>query len=177
VGTVDVAALRRRFPPSAGDFTGREPGLAGQSSNGRPNSDPYGFTLRLRVESGELRGEDRRNLFLHRDSDLLPGFPRSLPSDCEASPVFADLDGDNRNELIVATADGTVHALRPDGSEAPGWPVLGDRLPLHTGGAAFQSGAVSEDVSRGAFLASPAVGDLDRDGVPEVVAADYEGRV
>jgi subtilase family protein len=178
VGTVDVAALRRRFPPSAGDFTGREPGAgAGQSSNGRPNSEPYGFTLRLRVESGELRGEDRRNLFLHRDSELLPGFPRSLPSDGEASPVFADLDGDNRNELIVATADGTVHAHRSGGGEAPGWPVRGDRLPLHTGGAAFQSGAVSPDASRGAFLASPAVGDLDRDGVPEVVAADYEGRV
>ena len=178
VGSVDVAALRRRFPPSAGDFSGREPGVTGgQSSNGRPNSEPYGFTLRLRVESGELSGQDRRNLFLHRDSDLLPGFPRSLPSDGAASPAFADLDGDNRNELIVATADGTVHAYRPDGSEASGWPVRGDSLPLHTGGAAFASGAVSPDASRGAFLASPAVGDLDRDGVPEVVAADYEGRI
>jgi Subtilase family/FG-GAP-like repeat len=183
VGRVDVAALKDRFPPSAGDFTGREPGALGQSSNGRPNSDPYGFTLRLRVEAPAagggptLRGEDRRNLFLHRDADLLPGFPRTLPSDGEASPVLADLDGDNRNELIVATADGTVHAYRPDGREAPGWPVRGERLPLHTGGAAFRSGAVSPDASRGAFLASPAVGDLDRDGTPEVVAADYEGRV
>jgi Subtilase family len=184
VGRVDVAALKRRFPPSAGDFTGREPGMgAGQSSNGRPNSDPYGFTLRLRVEApasgsaAKLRGEDRRNFFLHRDADLLPGFPRSFPSDGEASPVFADLDGDNRNELMVATADGVVHAFRPDGSEAPGWPVLGDRLPLHTGAPAFRSGAVSPDASRGAFLASPAVGDLDGDGVPEVAAADFEGRV
>ena len=117
----------------------------GQSSNGRPNSDPYGFTLRLRVESaGELRGEDRRNLFLHRDADLLPGFPRSLPSDGEASPVFADLDGDNRNELIVATADGTVHAYRPDGGEAPGWPVRGERAAAaHGRRRAFQSGALS----------------------------------
>jgi hypothetical protein len=187
LGTADLASLKRRFPQSAGDFSGREPGKgAGQSSNGRPNSDPYGFTLRLRVEApapgggaggAPLRGEDRRNLFLHRDADLLPGFPRSLPSDGEASPVFADLDGDNRNELIVATADGVVHAYRADGGEAPGWPVRGDRLPLHTGGMAFASGAVSPDASRGAFLASPAVGDLDGDGIPEVVAADFEGRV
>jgi FG-GAP-like repeat len=178
VGRVDIAALKRRFPPSAGDFTGREPGMgAGQSSNGRPNSDPYGFTLRLRVESRGLRGEDRRNLFLHRDADLLAGFPRMLPSDGEASPVFADLDGDNRNELVVATADGVVHAFKRDGSEAPGWPVRGDRLPLHTGGPAFSGGEVSAGASRGAFLASPAVGDLDGDGVPEVVAADFEGRV
>ena len=178
VGSVDVGSLRRRFPPSAGHFTGREPGAtSGQSSNGRPNSEPYGFTLRLRVESGQLSAQDRRNLFLHRDSDLLPGFPRALASDGVASPSFADLDGDNRNELIVATADGTVHAYRPDGSEAPGWPVRGEPLPLHTGGQAFASGSVSPDASRGAFLASPAVGDLDRDGAPEVVAADYEGRL
>ena len=177
LGTVDIAALKRRFPPSAGDFTGREPGALGQSSNGRPNSEPYGFTVRVRVTAGGLSGEDRRNLFLHRDADLITGFPRSLGSDGEASPVFADLDGDNRNELIVATSDGTVHAYRAGGGEAPGWPVRGDRLPLHTGGAAFASGAMSPDTSRGAFMASPAVGDLDRDGVPEVVAADYEGRL
>ncbi|MGH2804467.1 MAG: hypothetical protein ACRDL4_15670 [Thermoleophilaceae bacterium] len=85
VGTVDIAALKRRFPPSAGDFTGREPGAIGQSSNGRPNSDPYGFTLRLRVEAPgagtTLRGEDRRNLFLHRDVPDRPerGRPRRRP--------------------------------------------------------------------------------------------------
>jgi hypothetical protein len=177
LGTVDIAALKRRFPPSAGDFTGREPGLAGQSSNGRPNSEPYGFTVRVRVEAGDVRGEDRRNLFLHRDADLLPGFPRSLPSDGASSPVLADLDGDNRNELIVGTSDGTLHAYRPDGGEAAGWPVRGEPLPLHTGAAAFRTGAVSPEASRGAFLTSPAVGDLDRDGVPEVVAADFEGRL
>jgi hypothetical protein len=167
LGSVDVAALKKRFPAGANDFTGPEPGSgAGQTSNGRPNSEPYGFTLRVRVTQGSLTGEDRRNLYLHRDKDLLPGFPLSLTSDGEASPAFADLDGDNRNELVVATADGTVHAYKPDGSEAPGWPVAGDSLSLHTGGS-----------YRGAFLASPAAADLDRDGSPEVVAADFEGRV
>ncbi|MFL5867888.1 MAG: S8 family serine peptidase, partial [Thermoleophilaceae bacterium] len=167
LGSVDIAALKKRFPEDANDFTGREPGTgAGQTSNGRPNSEPYGFTVRVRVIQGSLTGEDRRNLYLHHDKDLLPGFPKTLPSDGEASPAFADLDGDNRNELIVATADGLVHAYKPDGSEAPGWPVSGDSQPLHTGGS-----------WRGAFLASPAVADLNHDGSPEVVAADFEGRV
>jgi hypothetical protein len=167
LGTVDVAALKKRFPSNANDFSGREPGTgAGQTSNGRPNSEPYGFTLRVRVTQGSLTGEDRRNVYMHHDEDMLPGFPRSLPSDGEASPVFADLDGDNRNELVLATADGVVHAYKPNGSEAAGWPVAGDSLSLRTGGS-----------WRGAFLASPAVADLDHDGSLEVVAADFEGRV
>jgi hypothetical protein len=178
---LDVRALKRRFPASAGDFRGREPGALGvQHHGGRPNVDPYSFTVRVVVEqAGEpaLRGEDRRNLFLHRDRDLLLGFPLQHEADVEPSPLLADLDGDNRNELVVATADGTVHAYRRNRSEAPGWPVRGDALPLHTGQRAFRAGGLDADRYRGAFLGSPAVGDLDRDGSPEVVAADYEGRV
>jgi hypothetical protein len=60
-----------------------------------------------------------------------------------------------------------VHAYQPDGSEAAGWPARGASLPLHTAGRSY----------RGAFLASPAVADLDRDGSPEVLAADFEGRL
>ncbi|MEA2391675.1 MAG: hypothetical protein QOK31_1784, partial [Solirubrobacteraceae bacterium] len=95
-----------------------------------------------------------------------------------SSPLFADLDGDNRNELIVATSDGEIHAFRVDGSELPGWPVRGDRLALHDGdpGSAYKNGGAS-DQAGGAFLGSPAVGDLNHDGVPEVVAADLEGKV
>lgn len=176
LASIDVAALKRRFPASAGDFRGRESGATPAAHGRRPNSEPYGFTVKVVVESEDLRGEDRRNLFLHRDRDLLEGFPMRLPSDGESSPLFADLDGDNVNELVMATADGVVHAFRSDGSELPGWPVRGDRLPLHTGGRAFRSGEVPQTWS-GAFLASVAAGDLDRDGATEVVAADFEGRV
>lgn len=179
IGTVDIAALKARFPATAGSFDGRESGALPALHSRRPNSEPYGFTVRVLVETVEeqpLRGEDRRNLYLHRDRDMLEGFPLKLPSDGESSPAFADLDGDNANELIIATADGVVHAYRRDGSELRGWPVRGDSLPLHTGGRAFASGEVSSEWS-GAILASVATGDLDRDGSPEVVAADYEGRV
>ena len=58
----------------------------------------------------------------------------------------------------------------------PGWPVRGDKLPVHAGGRAFSTGGVSENYG-GAILASPAAGDLDRDGAPEIVAADLEGKV
>jgi hypothetical protein len=184
VAALDLNALKARFPPDAGDFRGPEPGEgAGQTSNGRPNSEPYGFTIRIVAESAEenpgvvATGEDRRNLYLHRDRDMLDGFPKQLPSDGESSPAFADLDRDNRNELVFGTSDGWVHAMRPDGSELRGWPVRTDPLPLHAGGRAFASGGVAPGASHGAVLSSPAVADLDRDGSYEVVVADFEGKV
>jgi hypothetical protein len=184
LGSVDVAALKARFPANATGHNGREPGIGtAQTSNGRPNIEPYGFVVRVVVtkpRSGQstLTGEDRRNLYLHRDQDLIPGFPKKLPSDGAASPLLVDLDGDNRNDLVVATSDGVVHAYRSDGSELSGWPAEVDRLPLHTGDpdGAFAAGEANGD-ARNAILGSPAAADLDRDGIPEVVVADMHGKV
>jgi hypothetical protein len=184
VAALDLAELKSRFPADAGNFRGKEVGEgAGQTSNGRPNSEPFGFTVRVVATTTDenpgttASGEDRRNLYLHRDQDLLDGFPKSLPSDGESSPVFVDLNGDNRNEMLFGTSDGFVHAMKLDGSELPGWPVRTDRLPLHAAGPAFTSGEVSPDVSHGAILSSVAAADLDRDGTPEVIATDMEGKV
>jgi hypothetical protein len=68
-----------------------------------------------------------------------------------------------------------VHAKRADGTELAGWPVATDPLPIHAGSAGYASGAVTP--TYGAVLASPAVGDIDGDGLLDVVAADLEGNV
>ena len=81
--------------------------------------------------------------------------------------------------MIFGGSDGFVHALRPDGSELGGWPVRGDRPPFvdsHLAAHGYASGDVSADLG-GAMLASVAVADADRDGVPEVYAADLDGKV
>jgi hypothetical protein len=181
LASVDIAQLKARFPADTLNFDGREPPPGPPNFNGRPNTEPFGFTVRVIVSSTHgghtLTGQDRRNLYLHRDKDMLPGFPKALPSDGASSPVLADLDGDNQNELLFGTSDGIVHALRRDGSELPGWPVHTDPLPLHTGGHGFTSNSVDQNASYGALLSSVAVADLDRDGAPEVIGADLEGKV
>ena len=176
----DIEAL---FGPEAGDFRGAEGGTGGQTANptgniGRPNDEPYGFTVKViatTTGATPLTGEDRRQAYLHRDQDMLPGFPKQLAGDVEASPVLADLDGDNRNEMVVANSDGEVHAFRRDGSELPGYPAHTDPLPPHDGAPAYESGRIQP--AYGAVLASPAVGDLDRDGTLEIVVADLEDKL
>lgn len=186
IANVNVADLKALFPPNAGDFTGAEGGTTGQTPNptgnvGRPNDEPYAFVVKViattvgTTPADTLTGTDRRQAYLHHDKDLLPGFPKQLPGDVEASPVLADVDGDNRNELIVANSDGWVHAYRRDGSEVPGWPFHTDELPDHPDQPAFRSGEVQ--AGYGAVLATPAVGDLHHDGRMEVVVADMEGKV
>jgi hypothetical protein len=179
---LDLRDLKSRFPAAGvGSFNGREPGLAGpQTANGRPNTMPYAFTVRVVVTTTQatpMTGEDRRQMFLHRDQDMLNGhFPIELHTDGASSPLLADISGSNRNQLIVATSDGVIHAYQPDGSELTGWPVHTDPLPLHGGERAFTSGEVSAG-HYGAVLGSLAAGDLFHDGRLEVVADDVEGKI
>jgi hypothetical protein len=189
LGQISISELKSRFPPGT-NFTGPEPQASPANDNGRPNAAPHSFTIRVIVHATRgghsLNGKDRRAAYLKRDQGTLPGFPKAITrgaittgtptSDGESSPALADLNGDNRNELIVAGSDGFVHALRPDGTELPGWPVRGDRPPLHTGERAFQSGEVSSNVG-GAILGSVAVADANGNGAPEVYADDLEGKL
>ncbi|MBV8956752.1 MAG: hypothetical protein JO179_21630, partial [Solirubrobacterales bacterium] len=171
---IALARLKALMPPR--DFTGS---TGRQTSNGRPNTMPDAFTVRVIVRSAAgraLSGEDRRQLFVHRDRDLLPRFPIGLGSDGDSSPVLVDLDGDNRNELVVATSDGIVHALRPDGSELAGWPVHTAALPLHLRERAYGPGGVGTH-HYSAVLGALAAGDLFGDGRLEIVADDNQGNV
>src|SRR5207245_5872592 len=96
----------------------------------------------------------------------------------------------NQNELIFGTSSGLIHALRADGSELPGWPVhvsgMSPGPPEDTpatstsvSNPANSDPQLSAVVSKSytAVLASVAVGDLDRSGKLEVVAADMSGYI
>jgi Subtilase family len=177
---IKTTDLEAAFPSDVQGFNGNENGGLAQTSNGRPNTQPYAFTVRVVVtqaaHSGQpaMTGEDRRQLYLHRDQDMLKGWPKQLRTDGASSPLLVDLNGDNRNELILATSDGRVTAYRSDGSQLKGWPVHTQQLPLHTGELAYRAVGTAHYC---AVLGALAAGDLFHDGRIEVVADDLCGNV
>jgi subtilisin family serine protease len=142
------------------------------------------YTLRLRVtdDLGNV-GVDRMALWVrHTDPDDMTGFPRRFSGSAESlSVALVDLNGDNRLEVVFADGNGIVHALRWDGREVRGFPVHTRRvrhLPLATSDAFDGNRANGEvRVSYASALGGVAVGDIDRDGVQNVVVAAGDGRV
>lgn len=153
----------------------------------------YTVTVRIRAVAhydapvGDVPGEARRVFYVHRDPDLLPGFPIDTVASGESSPHLADLNGDGRREIILATADGLVHAFQADGRELPGFPVHTDldrgfdptRTPSYRNAPAYRgpSPAIDPDRLYETVIATPAIGDLDGDGDLEIVVAGYHGNV
>jgi subtilase family protein/VCBS repeat protein len=133
-------------------------------------SNEFAFTLRLRVWSASSPtnvGEDRKTLFLHHDPTLHAGWPKFIDVGGESALKMADLDGDNRLDVVVADSGGALTAYDDQGNALPGFPVFApytDNALAHANAPVFQT----LEKPRSAFL-TPAVGDLDRDGVPEIV--------
>jgi Subtilase family/FG-GAP-like repeat len=132
-------------------------------------------TVRVRITDDQGRvGEQRRTFFVHRDDDAKPGFPFDLGGSGESSVVLADLDGDSIFEIIAGTGSGQVWALRGDGSALAGFPVATDPREIRNSTAeAYASGAVADNGD--GFIGGMASGDLDGDGVPEIVGATLGG--
>lgn len=158
IGTVRSGFLST---PAVGDVTGdRRPDVVAAGLDGFV----YGWSARGRTLKG----------FPYRIALAGPGHDeRSTKLDAAiyASPALADLDGDGRLDIVVGAADQQIYAIDGRGRDLPGWPVLARDTP-------------DGDVTK--ILSSPAVGDLDGDGRPDVVEGtgevygstpDTEGRV
>jgi hypothetical protein len=180
LAAVSIAQLKSLFPSgNPTSFSGNEDGGIPQDEFGRPNTQPYAFTVRVLVSTASgmhMTGEDRRQLYLHRDSQMLSGWPKELQTDGDSTPILADIEGDDRPDLIVATSDGWISAYRPNGTEAPGWPVHTASLPLHPGEAAYGNGGVGAHHYQ-AVIGGLAAGDLFHNGQLDVVADDMGGEV
>jgi hypothetical protein len=136
-------------------------------------------TLLLEVTANGLSADNRRGVWVHRDHELLPGFPKQLAASIEASPQIVDLDGDHVDELIIVSSDGVLHVLDATGTERAGFPVSTNQLPDRgqgwAGSPAFESGAMA--LPNEGVLATPAVGDIDGDGEPEIIIGSLRGKL
>ena len=166
-GSIDLAQVRealegRVTPPDTGG-----PVLA----PGAPTPFDREWTVRLTVTSDGIPtpGVDRRVLNALDDETLRPGFPKRMGTGGEAPIRYADLNGDDEQELLVPLEDGTMHAYRPDGSELPGWPVstrVMAQAASHAGAAGLQAVAAPAREP----LRAPTITDFDDDGRPEIVS-------
>jgi hypothetical protein len=139
--------VRRGFlaTPAVGDVTGdKNPEIVAAGLDGRV----YVFDRRGRAVRGFPVSIDIRR----------PADKGQLDAAIYASPALADLDRDGKLDIVVGAADQKIYAWKGNGRRLPGWPVL----------ARDQGGNVAK------ILSSPAIGDLNGDGSPDVVEGTAE---
>ncbi len=95
------------------------------------------------------------------------------------APTLVDLDApgiDPGLEIVVAAWDGHVYAWSHDGALRPGYPVrIADRSKVAIDADGLAQPLVPGVRERGTkLIGSPAVGDLDGDGRPEIVVTSNE---
>lgn len=97
---------------------------------------------------------------LNAQGNFKPGWPQKpMEGGSVRSLAVADVDGDGRQEIIVGMGIGDVASVwvyRCDGTVLPGWPQLS---PDHK----------DQAYSYGVFADGIATGDLDGDGLPEII--------
>jgi Subtilase family len=164
-GSIDLTKVREALatyvvPPDSGGPT---------FAASEPNPFQHEFTVQLEV-SGQgipLTGIDRRVFDTFTDPSLVSGYPKRMGTGGESPTRYADLNGDNVQELIAPTEDGLVHAFEPDGTELRGWPVKTQTQQAalgHTGSPGLAALGLPSEPTRG-----PLIADLEGNGSSDVI--------
>jgi hypothetical protein len=170
IGRIDLAEVA----------AGLEHGATGPPLEG-DEPDPERFSVRVRVVVTDAEGRvsiDQRVIQIHDDPDRLDGLAERVPGAGAANAVLADLDGDDRNELLLPTDDGVLHVWDADGEALDGWPRRTGVVPYwHAGSPTVRRAKLAPP--RAPFgVGSVVVARLDGpDRPPSVVATDLEGRL
>src|SRR5262245_55342283 len=92
-----------------------------------------------------------------------PGWPITTTYSVSPSATIAQLDLDAPWEVVIASQAQRVYCYNHNGTLLPGWPQ-------------FIGNTLSPD-QYAIINASPAVADLDNDGVPEIIVGSNDGRL
>ena len=144
---------------------------------------------------GDIDGDGKAEVFVadyngnlnafHADGSQVKGWPQSVdrsivaerknrkhPAAVDdavfAAPAMADFNGDKINEIVVADGVGEVTVWKGDGTKLPGWPVRVWDTSLPDDPNAMEPRQANRITS------APALGDLDGDGVPDIVVGTNE---
>jgi hypothetical protein len=105
---------------------------------------------------GDQHGETQLTAWDGRTGEALDGFPhRTSDLAFFVSPAIADVDGDGDNDVIAGNGVDLLDAVDAEGNDAPGFPKL-------TGGW---------------MVGTPALGDLDGDGLAELAITRRDGQL
>lgn len=89
----------------------------------------------------------------HANGSVMSGFPQPVGGNITSTLAVGDITGDGLPEIFAEALNGKLYSFQIDGSTTPGWPV--------TFGLSNS-------------YAAPSIGDLDGDGLCEVLVAGYE---
>jgi hypothetical protein len=175
-----------------------------QTMGTHPNYKPVGIVLADVDADGELEvlAGSTDNLFRvwRHDGTLMPGWPINVGGQVQSKAAAADLDGDGDLEILVSVVNGPLRIYHHDGTVFAGWPqtsgvtygfiaptvydLNGDGMPevmigggatvrawLANGTPLFATG-VGDNIT-----GTLAVGDINGDELPEVVAVTLSGKL
>jgi FG-GAP-like repeat len=144
IGTVRAGILGT---PAVGNIAGgKRPEVVATSLDGKV----YAWTTR-----GKLLRHFPFHIRLRR-----PAAQGRLDAAIYSSPALADLDRDGKLDIVFGAADQRIYAVKGNGKLVKGWPVLA------------RDNASGGDPEK--ILSSPAIGDINGDGRPDVVEGTAE---
>jgi hypothetical protein len=125
---------------------GKKEIIIGVDTHADPTAFPAGVPT---IDGGRLH-------VIFPNGTEMPGFPKDVDQVIWSSPAVGDINGDGFPEIVVGTGGyyagraHRVYAWNCDGSVPTGWPVTVD----------------------GEVATSPALADIDGDGIPDVIVTD-----